>query len=137
MATDNDPEAIERDFLDSWNVMDDFYEEWANLDPRWEYLRPFSALIRALRQKGYDRKLRAGRSHYTLILSRARWTRGHMLRDDQFIVAIHPYRDGRMAVTCYRNIYITTPQPDLKLERAELTPEVERLLQHLLVLPID
>ncbi|WP_276483070.1 hypothetical protein [Paraflavitalea pollutisoli] len=67
--------GVEGEFVLSWDSIEDFYKE-LQLDNKTEILR----LIRRMREKGFDRTLRAGQSLYTLVLSRSR---RHGLRENQ------------------------------------------------------
>lgn len=66
---------IEGEFLQSWDKIEQFYN--GNTFGLQELVPPFLA---ELRRAGYDRKLRAGQSMWTLVLSRSR---RHGLRADQ------------------------------------------------------
>ncbi|MES2592562.1 MAG: hypothetical protein V4608_11810 [Bacteroidota bacterium] len=67
--------GIEGEFILSWDNIENFYRE-LELDKKPEILH----LIKQMREKGFERTLRAGQSLYTFILSRSR---RHGLRENQ------------------------------------------------------
>jgi hypothetical protein len=67
--------GIVGEFILSWDIIENFYCE-INLDNKNEILQ----LIKEMREKGFERTLRAGQSLYSLVLSRSR---RHGLREDQ------------------------------------------------------
>jgi hypothetical protein len=80
---------VEGEFIRSWEFIEQFYDD--------EYfpLKGFVlAFIAELRRAGYDRKLRAGQSLWTLIVSRSR---RHGLRAAQPYIEFH-FREGTMDV---------------------------------------
>lgn len=124
--TDN-PNQIEQDFLDSWDHM----EEYFSADRLLVWVNDMSNVIKQLREKGYDRKFRAGQSMINFIISRSY---KHGLRREQAKLYFCPRPDGTMQVC-----YMEYPNPEIVIEvdRMELTPEIEPLLQKLLEQPID
>jgi len=70
----HDMEQIEKDFLASWDKVQLFFERLNY----WEHDHILK-IITYLRDRGYDRKLRAGQSIYYFVLSRSRH---HRLRKD-------------------------------------------------------
>ncbi|MBI5928604.1 MAG: hypothetical protein HY862_04805 [Chloroflexi bacterium] len=124
--TDN-PNQIEQGFLDSWDSMEKVFSAERHL----VWLNEMSKVIKQLRERGYDRKFRAGQSLTAFIISRSI---RHGLRNDQAKVYFDPRPDGTMRVS-----YQKRPNPDIVIEvdRMELTPEIEPLLQKLLEQPID
>jgi hypothetical protein len=69
-------QGIEGEFLLSWNEVEQFYLSCSDLDKRHEILN----LIKKMREKGFDKLLRAGTSLFTLVLSRSR---RHGLKEGQ------------------------------------------------------
>ena len=67
--------GIEGEFILSWDSVETFYREF-DLDKKSEILQ----LMKQMRERGFERTLRAGQSLYTLILSRSR---RHGLRENQ------------------------------------------------------
>jgi hypothetical protein len=79
-AAHND-DSLQREFIQSWDQVQQFYRSFDN---SWWMKGIVLLFIAALRRAGYDRKLRAGNSLYSLILSRSRL---HGLRAEQPFVA--------------------------------------------------
>jgi hypothetical protein len=114
---------VEGEFLESWNLMEGVYEG-SRFPPRTMVL-PF---IAELRRAGYDRKLRAGQSIWSLIVSRSRRPR---LRPEQPVVSFQ-FHENSMEVYAR----------DQKEERLQhipiaMTDTVERVLRGLTERPID
>ena len=65
----NKDDPLEREFIQSWDKAQQFYRSFDNSPLRKGIVLLF---IAALRRAGYDRKLRAGNSLYSLMLSRSR-----------------------------------------------------------------
>jgi len=83
-------DSAESQFELSWDVVDFFYEELRDQ----KHLDPLRALIAELRPT-YERKLRAGSSASSLVLSRSKV---HGLREGQSHLAFHPEPDGQVRV---------------------------------------
>ncbi len=84
-------DSVEAHFQLSWDMMEAYYDglrSQAQLDP-------LRALLQELREKGFDRKLRAGQSLHALGLSRAK---DHGLREGQSHLYLSPEGDGRVRV---------------------------------------
>jgi hypothetical protein len=87
---------VEGEFMQSWDRIAQFYDS-NKFPPRHlvlpskDFVLPF---IAELRRAGYDRKLRAGQSMWTLVLSRSR---RHVLRDEQPSIRFQ-FREGTMDV---------------------------------------
>lgn len=62
-------EGIKGEFIESWNSIEKFYN---NFDDHFKTKILVIDLIKELRQKGFDERLRAGQSLYHFILSRSR-----------------------------------------------------------------
>lgn len=67
--------GVEGEFILSWDNIEAFYRE-TNIDQK----SPILQLIAQMRERGFDRTLRAGQSLFTLLVSRSR---RHGLRPDQ------------------------------------------------------
>jgi hypothetical protein len=135
LASEDELSEIEAEFAASWDCMEQFYSRrmLGNqvFNSPWKHVIDMLNLIAKLRQRGYDRRLRAGQQLDALVLSRSRV---HGLRLDQSRFSIEAsWNEG--AFVGYGE------PPDIHLqfqiERAEITPEVEELLQRLLAQPID
>jgi hypothetical protein len=61
--------GVEGEFLASWRFVEEFYQRGSE---GWPLVSQVLRLISQLRDAGYDRTLRAGKSLFTLIVSRAR-----------------------------------------------------------------
>jgi hypothetical protein len=154
MATDYDSEDIEREFSESWNRIEQFYnrnypavapESLAVIDNptkdrgieifsyfacRNELIKSIRDLITEMRKRGYDRQFRAGQSLDILVLSRSR---NHGLRTGQANLGVMLNLAGGMIVSYHDQ----STDMEINVERVELTPEVEELLARLLAQPID
>ena len=155
MNIDSKDQEIEQAFIASWNMTDKIYADFFmdtpeffqrnQLDPselealegfvqlksNRKRLKPILGLIAEMRQRGFDRQLRAGHAMDRLILSRSL---KHGLRADQAALGIDIGMESGMTV-----MYWHKPDSSLEimLDRVELTPEVEQLLVKLLVQPIN
>jgi len=114
--------VIEAEFIRSWDEIEQFYKEGykkfnLNLD-RINILN----FISQLRQKGFDRTLRAGTSHFTLVLSRSRY---HGLKVGQ------PFLIFDFAGLKIYNCTDFRGRVNLTFHRFEITPQIERLLKKL------
>jgi len=114
---------VEGEFIESWDQTEGVYEG-SRFPPRSQVL-PF---IAQLRRAGYDRKLRAGQSIWSLIVSRSRRPR---LRPDQPLVSFQ-FRENSMEVFS-RN---EAEERIFELPIA-MSETVERVLQNLTARPID
>jgi hypothetical protein len=114
---------VEGEFLESWDQMEGVYEG-SRFPPRTLVL-PF---IAELRRAGYDRKLRAGQSIWSLIVSRSRRSR---LRPEQPLVSFQ-FRESTMEV-------FSSNQGEERIFEIPiaLSDTVQRVLQRLLERPID
>jgi hypothetical protein len=79
---------FDRDFIQSWEGMEEFFGWMLARVPWKDRVLQF---IAELRQAGYDQKLRAGQSIDIFIVSRSRC---HGLRPDQSRVAFCFHKDG-------------------------------------------
>jgi hypothetical protein len=116
---------IEGEFIMSWNGIERLYNEMgANVD--WPFLPKVRQFIAALRDKGYDRSLRAGQSMMSLIVSRSR---RHGLRMNQPRIAF-----------CFGNKGMTahiTPDGRKLHGEIEVTEAICSLLDRLAAADID
>lgn len=128
--------AIEAEFVASWDWMENYYTEYALKQMGWNdvsinWLKPMHPFLLELRQKGYDRKFRAGQQMMSLVLSRSQ---KHALRSDQACFVLDPLPEHIAAVSYYEF-------PDVRIQftiaEIKLSPEIEKLLQRLLAHPID
>ena len=82
---------VEGEFIQSWDWIEEFYS-----DDHFALKRVVLPFLADLRRAGYDRKLRAGQSMWTFILSRSR---RHGMRADQPYVRFEfQFREGTMDV---------------------------------------
>lgn len=114
---------VEGEFIESWDQTEGVYEG-SRFPPRGLVL-PF---IAELRRAGYDRKLRAGQSIWSLVVSRSRRPR---LRPDQPLVSFQ-FRENSMEV-------FSRNQGEERIFEMPIamSDTVERVLQRLTERPID
>lgn len=115
--------GVEGEFVESWDRIEKFYAEM-NFPPAEE----IRSLIKAMREKGYDRTLRAGQSMYTLMLSRSR---RHGLRQGQPHIAFQFRADGTSI--CPHEM----DGAEISISSLVLTDAIEAQLQRLATLPIN
>jgi hypothetical protein len=109
--------GVEGEFILSWNDIEKFYRE-INLDKKSDILR----LITQMREKGFDRTLRAGQSLYTFIVSRSR---RHGLRANQGSVSFS-FNFIKSAME------IRTPKGEkIEFDRIEYNDTIENLLRRI------
>lgn len=116
-------EGIEGEFIQSWNRIETFYKEInENFTPKVLHL------IKELRVRGYDQKLRAGQSLYNFILSRSK---RHGLNQEQSSLAItFGFDKDEMKVTDKAN-------NSLFVGKVEYSDELGELLNQLAKEDID
>jgi hypothetical protein len=114
---------IEGEFLMSWDSIDRFYDRL-----HFPFVPKVRGLVAQMREKGYDRSLRAGQSLSSLIVSRSR---RHGLRDDQPFIEFGFSSDG---MEVYFKIGEETK---VKCPEIKLTPEIDTLLKKLEAKGID
>jgi hypothetical protein len=129
MTSQDERNAVEKDFLKSWDRIETFFRDGKSIHS-FPYLKPILNLIAELRDRSYDKQLRAGQRMTVFILSRSR---EHGLRDGQASLAIYVNPDGSMTVRYWENGFET----EVEMARVELTSEFEELLARLLKQPID
>lgn len=125
----NDQQAvIEQEFVASWDKIETLYRRY--VDNGRSRFKPLCALITELREKGYDKRFRAGTQLSCFVLSRSReWG----LRKDQASVGICANSDGSMVLQYSKD----TNASEIEIERIALTEELQELLDKLLQAPID
>jgi hypothetical protein len=114
---------VEGEFIESWDQMEGVYEG-SRFPPRTLVL-PF---IAELRRAGYDRKLRAGQSIWSFIVSRSRRPR---LRPEQPLVSFQ-FRESSMEV--FSRFQDEERIPEVPIAMSDT---VERVLERLTERPID
>jgi hypothetical protein len=110
-------EGLKGEFIESWNSIEKFYERInENFTPK------VLNLVRELREKGFDKKLRAGQSLYTFMLSRSK---NHGLTQDQNFIAVTFRIDkDKMIVTGKEN-------NELLVSKVKISDELEKLFENL------
>lgn len=110
-------EGIKGEFIESWNSIERFYKRIdENFTPK------VLQLIKEMREHGFDKKLRAGQSLYTLMLSRSR---RHGLTWEQNFLAFRFYIDKN-------EMKVTDKSDTLLLNgKVEYSNELENLLNEL------
>lgn len=113
---------LEGEFLRSWDEIEQFYKE-VNLPIRAGIIQ----LIKTMRQKGFDKTLRAGTSLYDLLLSRSR---RHGLKQEQpYVRFSFEYIKSVMEVTWQKQV--------LSFDAVTYTHDIETILKTLEQLPVD
>lgn len=113
---------VEGEFLCSWDWIQEFYS--ADLKD-WTFSGAMLRLLTELRLAGYDRRLRAGQSMYTLVLSRSR---RHGLRAEQPFLAVVIHEKG---------VTVHFGEERREMPRASLSPELKEFLDRLAAEPIS
>ena len=130
MTSEDEQKAIEEDFSQSWNRVEQFFAMFNGLQ-NLAFLNSIISLITELRERGYDRKLRAGQAMTNFILSRSR---EHGLQIGQARLTFRVMRQGGMEIQyCEANDRVS----EFEVEQVKITPEIEALLARLLAQPID
>jgi hypothetical protein len=114
---------IEGEFVKSWDSIERFYD-----DMHFPFVPKVRNLIAEMRQKGYDKSLRAGQSLWSLIVSRSR---RHGLRHDQPMIAFCFGNDG-MEVHASLDEQVT-----VKCQQIGFAPKIDALLKKLEATDID
>ena len=113
---------IEGEFIRSWDSIEGFYrEDWC------KFSQPVLSMIHAMRSAGYDRRLRAGQSMWSMGLSRSR---RHGLRSEQPSLWFD-FRNDRMDVDA------SFSDETLKDHPLQFTESVRRMIDALVMFPID
>lgn len=110
--------TLDRDFIQSWERMEEFFGWMLARVPWKDRVLQF---IAELRQAGYDRKLRAGQTIDIFIVSRSRH---HGLRPDQSRVAFYFHKDGMDVVEGHE---LQLRRPDFSLS-APVRAVLDRLV---------
>jgi len=114
---------IEGEFIKSWDSLERFYDGM-----HFPFAPQVLRLIRQMRQKGYDKSLRAGQSLWSLIVSRSR---RHGMREDQPMIAFSFRNDGMEVYTRIdEGTKVSCPE-------IECTAEIDALLKRLEAKDID
>lgn len=122
-------EQIEQDFLTSWDYIEVFYQKSMRYGENEKFALPLLSLISKMRAKGYDKKLRAGHSMYTFIVSRSRY---NGLRRGFSSLRIMINQDSTMSVR-FRSDTLS----EHEFEKIELNHTLIELLNNLIQRPID
>lgn len=119
-------QPIEGEFIHSWERIEKFYSEMSreNFPVRDDVLN----FIRDLRQRGYDKTLRAGQSMFSMILSRSR---RHGLRNDQLRMIFNFSKKG---IAISSQLF---EAPGFGSPKIAVTPELETRLKTLLSAEVD
>lgn len=129
--TDDDPAAIEAEFVLSWDQMEHYFLILFEQDG-WACVQPIYPFIRNLRERGYEQQFRAGQSMWRFILSRSQ---KHGLSENQASIVFDSCRKGGMSVTFFSNQF--EQDTELFVEKVEVTSDIEALLMRLLAEPIN
>jgi hypothetical protein len=114
---------LEGEFLMSWDEVEEFYKE-VNLPIRAGIMQ----LIKTMRQKGFDKTLRAGTSLYDLMLSRSR---RHGLNQQQpYVRFSFQYIKSVMEVRTWKKEVLT-------FDAVIYTDDIEKILKTLEQQPVD
>ncbi len=113
---------IEGEFVHSWNGIEEFYrQDWC------DFSAAVLSMISAMREAGYDRRLRAGQSMSSLGLSRSR---RHGLTADQHCIWFQ-FHDAGM------DVHADFANSKLENHPVALSEDVKRLLDTLAAFDID
>lgn len=112
------------EFITSWNAIEQFYDTFEG-----KFVPEAKALIAQMRSRGYDQKLRAGQSLWTLVLSRSR---RHGLRRDQSSICFFFHEKSMSLHTSFGDEYLESDFGPIAF-----TTEVEEWLERLVREPID
>ena len=116
--------GVEGEFIQSWDKVVGAYDRYLTSEDTPEILN----LITQMREAGYDKKLRAGQSLFTLVLSRSR---RHGLRHDQPRI-VFAFSNNSMDLAAYLD-----GGGSFHFPKIEFTPEVDLLLKRLTEMEID
>lgn len=115
-------EGILGEFLESWDFIEEFVQKILPNNAL-----PVTQLIRAMRKKGYDQKLRAGQSMFSVGLSRSQH---HGLRGEQPSLWFHFHPPTMTVQAAFASV-------TLEEHPLELTHKLEGLLEALIQFDID
>ena len=121
--------SLESSFYESWNEIETFYNE-LTINDGWKYVSPIKDVIHYLRSLGYDRKLRAGKSVYIMLLKRNRtWE----MKDGDYRIVIEPTLQQTFKVN-----YTNCKEVDIMMEASDLINNkvFDELLNKLIKQPI-
>lgn len=110
-------EGLKGEFIESWDSIERFYKRInENFTPK------VLNLIKQLRQKAFDERLRAGQSLYTFILSRSK--RHGLTQEQNFIALRFKVDKDEMIVTDKEN-------NELLVDKVEFSDRLEKLFEEL------
>lgn len=136
LSTQEVDPVVEAEFIASWDRMIHFFDQFL-IPGSWGWLASIIPFIQELRKEGYDRKLRAGQSMTTFVLSRSI---RHGLHEGQASLAFELHPDGQMTVNYY-SAMLALPDysisRQLSVENASISTEIEGLIIRLLMQPLD
>lgn len=116
---------IEGEFLTSWDGAEEVYRRL-----NYPLAEKCLTFIAAAREAGYDKKLRAGTSLATFIVSRSR---RYGLREEQPSIDFRVYDNGETVV----HVCLGHQTREYSLPSIELSPQIMSLLDELAAMPID
>lgn len=119
-------QVIADSFSKSWDEFEKTYN-WCldiGIFGKENYYEEIIKMISQMRQKGFDRTLRAGQSMFRLMLSRSLY---HGLREDQAFL-IFDFSNGSISIFSSRDAN-SNPGIILNNPKIELTPQIEKLLK--------
>lgn len=124
----DESQQIEQDFQDSWDKMDEFFHRLVETY-HWEGHRPIFNILAEMRQRGYDKQLRAGQSMSTFVLTRAR---NHHYRAHHGRIRLDVKSTG-LQVNYYKK---DEEKIEIVTDSFDYTDEIDALIQRLLQEPI-
>jgi hypothetical protein len=121
-------QVIADNFSQSWDVFKEACDLYLGIElfGQENYYEDIIKMISQMRQKGFDRTLRAGQSMFRLILSRSLY---HGLRKDQAHLIID-FSKGSISIFSSRDAN-SDPSIIFNNPKIELTPQIEKLLKEL------
>lgn len=121
-------QVVADNFSKSWDVFKEACDMYLGLGPfeQQNHYEDIIKMISQMRQKGFDRTLRAGQSLFRLMLSRSL---NHGLREDQPHLIID-FSGGSISIISSKNAN-SDPSITLNNPKIELTPQIEKLLKEL------
>ena len=135
MACDNDQSVIEVEFSKSWDGREEFYKYLIEEElPPGSFVEPLLKMFVELRKQGYDRHLRLSVNALAIVLSPTHKPFGHPLPGQPALTIVSEGNGGDDMKAWYVG---ADGKAELKLDRPEFTPELEKLLQRLLAHAID
>jgi hypothetical protein len=114
---------IEGEFLQSWDKIEEFYKR-----DGWSGQRNAASFVTAMRRTGYDHRLRAGQSMFSLMVSRSR---RHGLRNNQ------PHIQFWFSDSWIKMASRLDEEQEHQFPEPTLNPTIVGLLDRLAALPVD